>query len=1135
MAVTVLFGQARSGKTTYCFEQMATLAVQDFKTMLLVPDQATYDTERRFADFMPGKGFMGVSITGFTRLAYHVLQERGKEKTPLSDLGKTLILQRLLRRYADRFTVLQTAARQPGFAAAAGQFLWECRSFCVTADDLRRCASTVEEGPLARKLKDMALLYEVYEAFLAERFGSVDDTLTMLTKEVGTYTYLQGAQVWVDGFQWFTAQQLAVLKAIAAVAANVTITLTMDRDRLPSQRKETALFHRAYEVYNELKKAFPTLQVHTVRYNAADELMQLRDDFFHVVPRQAPVPLTRLHLTECSSREVEIDGVARKIMALVQTGHCYRDFLVIVRNTAQYCHFVERIFRRYGIPCFSDYRRPMHAHPAAEAVVSLLQVLTGRWNHEAVFQLLKTDLIDLPRQAVDELENYCLAYGIRGDQWLSEAPWQYTEMRFPGQRLTSDEADMLRHINELREAVRKILLPFWQEGRGEKSLRQWCTLLYHWLLRLGIPEKLEAWQRADEEAGQMVESREHEQVWKRIVEILGEIVTLCGDDTVSVGAFSEIIEDAFDGSEFTLIPPTLDHVTLTAIDRGYTLQGRVVFICGLNHGVFPQVQTEDALFNDTDRRSLDTVGLHLAPSSRFRSFQERFLFYLALTRARDELWLSYVLTDEEGKQLPPAAWVRQLLEKNYIVLLRRLKELMPAGEEKEYLYTLSSALTYLPQQLQPAVKREPVGDIWWGLYDWALQHAGGSLWQQSLGSLFYHNQACTLAGKTVRKLFAPDGSLRGSVTRFEQYRQCPFAYFAKYGLGLRERETYQFDAANSGVFVHGALCAVSEELLRQGKQWRDLAWGEIETICREAAEAWVPYIRNNILAANGYYQEIKTRLVQTLVRKVRILVLFSRASAFEMAAVEASFGRDGHDWEPLRFTLPGGLDVVLTGQIDRVDVLRRDGKTFIVVIDYKSGRKSLDLLDVYAAVELQLLTYMAVALQHFGSGAAPAAVLYCRVRNDKVSFSRLPEEREMEQAYHDHDKVQGFFTADFERIRSLDKTIDSGSQFLEVTFNKDGSVPKNSTVLYNDGDWDSLLSLVRQRIGAIAAAIDAGKIDIAPLKRGNQTACVYCAYHGICAFDSRFRGNSYTVPVITEKKKVMEILRQEGGAANGLD
>lgn len=217
--------------------------------------------------------------------------------------------------------------------------------------------------------------------------------------------------------------------------------------------------------------------------------------------------MTRLHLTECSSREVEIDGVARKIMALVQTGHCYRDFLVIVRNTAQYCHFVERIFRRYGIPCFSDYRRPMHAHPAAEAVVSLLQVLTGRWNHEAVFQLLKTDLIDLPRQAVDELENYCLAYGIRGDQWLSEAPWQYTEMRFPGQRLTSDEADMLRHINELREAVRKILLPFWQEGRGEKVYAngvRCCTIgSFAWGFRKswkpgnGLTKKPGRWLRAE--------------------------------------------------------------------------------------------------------------------------------------------------------------------------------------------------------------------------------------------------------------------------------------------------------------------------------------------------------------------------------------------------------------------------------------------------------------------------------------------------------------------------------------------------------------------------------------------------------------------------------------------------------------
>ena len=34
--------------------------------------------------------------------------------------------------------------------------------------------------------------------------------------------------------------------------------------------------------------------------------------------------------------------------------------------------------------------------------------------------------------------------------------------------------------------------------------------------------------------------------------------------------------------------------------------------------------------------------------------------------------------------------------------------------------------------------------------------------------------------------------LTGSVTSFEQFASCQFAYFCQYGLGLKEREEYQF-------------------------------------------------------------------------------------------------------------------------------------------------------------------------------------------------------------------------------------------------------------------------------------------------------------------------------------------------------
>ena len=149
----------------------------------------------------------------------------------MSELAQKLILQRLLRRHADEFTVLQTAARQDNFVETAGRFIGECRSFCIGPDMLRHAASLLGSQTLSRKLMDIALLYQGYTAYLEERFGSADDTMTVLAREIPSYSFLQGAHVWVDGFQWFTPRQLEVLQAIEQTAAQVTITLTMDGPR----------------------------------------------------------------------------------------------------------------------------------------------------------------------------------------------------------------------------------------------------------------------------------------------------------------------------------------------------------------------------------------------------------------------------------------------------------------------------------------------------------------------------------------------------------------------------------------------------------------------------------------------------------------------------------------------------------------------------------------------------------------------------------------------------------------------------------------------------------------------------------------------------------------------------------------
>ena len=90
-------------------------------------------------------------------------------------------------------------------------------------------------------------------------------------------------------------------------------------------------------------------------------------------------------------------------------------------------------------------------------------------------------------------------------------------------------------------------------------------------------------------------------------------------------------------------------------------------------------------------------------------------------------------------------------------------------------------------------------------------------------------------------------------------------------------------------------------------------------------------------------------------------------------------------------------------------MLRRDDRTYVVVIDYKSGRKQLDISQIFMGLELQLLTYMFVALLNIGDGAVPAAVLYCYVRNDKVSLSYRIDEADKKKAYDAKGKLTGFY------------------------------------------------------------------------------------------------------------------------------
>ena len=104
----------------------------------------------------------------------------------------------------------------------------------------------------------------------------------------------------------------------------------------------------------------------------------------------------------------------------------------------------------------------------------------------------------------------------------------------------------------------------------------------------------------------------------------------------------------------------------------------------------------------------------------------------------------------------------------------------------------------------------------------------------------------------------------------------------------------------------------------------------------------------------------------------------------------------------LRLALPvtvesGGVQVRISGFVDRVDGWVHDGRLYLRVVDYKTGRKSFDLTEIWNGMGLQMLLYL-FTLQDEGEAlyhlpVEPAGVLYLPAREAVVEGSaRMSEE-----------------------------------------------------------------------------------------------------------------------------------------------
>ena len=246
-------------------------------------------------------------------------------------------------------------------------------------------------------------------------------------------------------------------------------------------------------------------------------------------------------------------------------------------------------------------------------------------------------------------------------------------------------------------------------------------------------------------------------------------------------------------------------------------------------------------------------------------------------------------------------------------------------------------------------------------------------------------------------------------------------------------------------------------------------------------------------------------------------------------AVESSKGMAGFQMAELisQIGLPDDF-IEIIGKIDRVDIGKSQDKTYFRIIDYKSSIKNIDLNEVEAGLQIQLLTYLDAMTK--GEDMIPAGVLYFHLIDPIVKANKNMSEEDIEQEIKKKFKMQGLVLADVNVVKMMDQNLEKGaSNVIPAYLDKEGNLNKHRSSVITQEQFQDLQRYIHITIQQIAKEMLSGRIDVKPYysDKKKQTPCQFCQYHAICQFDTTCPGNEYQFIPNQDKEIVFERMKKK--------
>lgn len=1083
MSLRIIYGRAGTGKSTFCLNEIKKYI--DKKIYIITPEQFSYSMERRLLETIENKVSIKAEVLSFKRLADRVFTEvGGANDVIISKSAQAMIIYSILQNQKEELKFLGKSKENIDLILKE---ITEFKKHNITVQKISENICNIQDVNLQGKLQDINKIYEMYEKNIKDKYIDEDDILTKLSKKISESKMFDNSIIFVDEFSGFTMQEYSIIKEILQKAEQVNLNIcadSLETNTMP----ETDIFYNNKLFANKVIKIAEDLNIKIenpvfLEQNKRiknEELLHLEKNIYNINSKKYKREVNKIEIKLTNDTYSEIENTAIEIIKLIKKEKWkYSDISIISNDISEINNIVKVIFNRYEIPYFIDEKVEITENILIKYVMSIIDIFVTNWSQEAVFNYIKSGFLDLEKEEIYILENYCTENGIKGNKWYKKE-W--------------------RELGEIQKKVINPLIKLKNNIDKEKTARNISEQIYEFIRQNKIQEKM------NEKINNLQEEIEIARIYKEsldvLIDVLDEIVTFFGNEKTSLEKYKEILKIGLKNKEVGKIPQFIDQVIIGDIERTRTHRVKAIFIIGMNDGNFPSVNKNEGYFNDKDREIMKLNDLEIAKNTLENLYEDQFNIYKAFTVAEEKIYILYKSTNKDGTSLRPSVLISKIKK-----IFPNIKEKSEVLEKESEIINVNATFNELLLKIREKTNKEKIEDIWYDVYNWYnTQDEWKEKLQKNMKALKYKNNAENIKEENIKNLYGK--TLKTSISKMEQYKKCPFSFHLKYGLKLKNIEEYKIKSIDTGSFMH----EVVDEFFSNISNIEEISEEDIEKIVKEIIDKKLKLDKNQIFTSSPKFIILTSKLKNTIIQSIKYIVYQMKNSDFKLMANELEFNKKIDNIE-------------ITGKIDRVDIAE---DKFIRIIDYKSSEKNIDLNQMVAGTQIQLLTYIDILSEQ--KKKEPAGILYFNLIEPIINENRNLNAEEIEEKIRKSFKMKGLILADVKVIKMMDKTIEKGSSNnIPVYLDKDGNISQSRSSVVTEEQFKNLQITIRKLIKKISKEILEGNIDIKPIYdiKTKTSACKFCEYKNICRFNSEdneyeYLGNKSRDEILNEIKERKE-------------